>query len=167
LLVGAGIFFCLRRKKKTVAAKSPESQGSVPQPMAQNPGQAPLSPTGPEAYWSGVPPNQQYPQPGQPGQPGYDPHASIYSQQGYNQQHPQQPFGGYYSPQNPGFPQGQYPPQASPVSYHAPSTASPPPLTTPSPGVGTAPTPPSNVNELQAVNPVGHESNRAELGGPN
>ncbi|KAI9171302.1 hypothetical protein HJFPF1_00784 [Paramyrothecium foliicola] len=166
-IIAATIFFCLRRKKKNAAAQS-AAQTSPPQPMiqtAQSPPPSTFPPSSPGAYSSGVPASfQSYPQ---PGQAGYDPHASIYSQQGYNQQYPpQQQFQGHYAPQHPGFPQGQSPQHFVPAGYQPPSTVSPPPLTTPSPGVKDGPEVQTNVNELQAVNPVGHESNRAELGGP-
>jgi hypothetical protein len=166
VLIGAAIFFCLRRKKKNAGPKSSGGQAAaVPSSMPQSAVHSPMSQNAPEPYWSGVPSgvpssHQSY---AQPGKPLYDPHVSMYSQSGYTQPHQ-----GQYLP--PGFQQqqqqqGQYPQPTSPVSYH---TGSPPPLTTPSPGggagVGYGPPGQHGVNELQAVNPVGHENNRAELG---
>jgi hypothetical protein len=169
-IIGAIIFFCLRRKKKQ---EQMAGNASPAQPMAQNP-PAPqpntFQPSSPGAYSSGVPAGfQGYPPHAQPGQQGYDPHASMYSQQGYSpqSQYPPQQFQGFYNPNQPGFQQN------FPAGYIPPPSASPPPLTTPSPIASQASPSPAikdggpvqtSVNELQAVNPVGHESNRAELG---
>jgi hypothetical protein len=169
-IIGAIIFFCLRHKKKQ---NKMSVDTSPAQPMIQNP-QAPqpntFQPSSPGAYSSGVPAGYQgYSSQTQPGQQGYDAHASIYSQQGYSpqSQYPPQQFQGFYNQNQPGFQQN------FPAGYMPPSSASPPPLTTPSPIASQASPSPaikdgvqvqSSVNELQAVNPVGHESNRAELG---
>ncbi|KAF4453846.1 hypothetical protein F53441_3532 [Fusarium austroafricanum] len=167
-LVGLAGFFLFRRRNRNAPAAAAAGDGTQqPPPMAQHPQSpgasfVPSSPSG-AAYPSGVPPN--YPQGGY--QQPYDPAlAAPYGQpQGY--QHP-----GYsgYSPQpqgyaQPGFgQQGQYPAQYGAGGYGAPST-SPPPQMTPSPGPkdGTSGSPQQHVQELPAVQPVGHEGNRAEL----
>ncbi|KAM5380171.1 hypothetical protein ACJZ2D_003622 [Fusarium nematophilum] len=149
-----------------------------------DPGQsfAPSSPSN-AAYPSGVPSNYQ---PGGYQQP-YDPNmAAAYGQQqsyspqpqpGFGAYSPQQSFQGQYSQQQGYGQQGQYPAQFGAAGYAAPSTASPPPHLTPSPGpkeggdaslAGQSQTPAQqqqhHASELPAVNPLGNENNRAELG---
>ncbi|KAH7328894.1 hypothetical protein B0I35DRAFT_29964 [Stachybotrys elegans] len=164
-LVGAALFFLLRRRRDKAAAAKPAAA-----PMAQNPPMSPppqsLHPSSPggASYLSGVPSTFQ----------GYDQqHMSMYGHPGYNQQgmqgYPPQQFQGQYPPQ--GFPQQQQQQQQggfpySPTGYQPVPSVSPPPQSTPSPAFKDAPQPQpaQNVNELQAINPVGNESNRAELG---
>ncbi|KAF5008019.1 hypothetical protein FDECE_5681 [Fusarium decemcellulare] len=195
-IVGLAAFLLLRRRNnnKKPAPVAAGANGQMPPQMAQNPqnpqspGQSfvPSSPSN-AAYPSGVPSNYQ------PGyQQAYDPNmaAAAYSQQTYSPQ----PGSGYgpYSPQQQGSFQGQYPPQQGfgqqnqypaqygAAGYQAPSSVSPPPQVTPSPGPhdgtealvgghGHTPvqhqhSPGHQAQELPAVNPIGNENNRAELG---
>ncbi|KAM5355725.1 hypothetical protein ACJ41O_002371 [Fusarium nematophilum] len=192
-LVGLAGFLLFRRRNKqttppaTAAAAAGGDHSQMPPAMAQNPqspGQsfAPSSPSN-AAYPSGVPSNYQ---PGGYQQP-YDPNmAAAYGQQqsyspqpqpGFGAYSPQQSFQGQYSQQQGYGQQGQYPAQFGAAGYAAPSTASPPPHLTPSPGpkeggdaslAGQSQTPAQqqqhHASELPAVNPLGNENNRAELG---
>ncbi len=147
-LVGTAVFLLLRRKKDD--GKDSTTNTSPPAPMSQQP-------------YSPVPQNQH---PGSPGnqpsysqQQPYDPHMSTYSQQPYPSQE------GYQQPYNTQYPQQQWSAYGHNPSFSA-TDPSPGPYTTPSPG----PPPPGvpggeqrHVSELHAVNPVGMESNRAEL----
>ncbi|KAL7790964.1 hypothetical protein V8C37DRAFT_382990 [Trichoderma ceciliae] len=150
-LVGLAAFLFIRRRNPRNA---PPNATLGPPAQGQNP-------PGGAVYPSGVPVGYQagyVPVPMQSPQQGYDPHMSQYGQQGvaYQQQYPgQQPF------------QGQYPPQQQ-YNYPVQTASTSPVYATPSPGVfkeGETPpqqqTPPS---ELPTVNPVGAETNRAELG---
>lgn len=174
-LVGAAAFLLIRRRKKDGDAspgpQDPSQQMSQqnpnsPPPMTQTPSSAgPVYPSGvPSSGYGAYSPQQ-----------GYDPHMSTYSQQGFPpHQQGYQPFP----------PQGQFPgqqpmhPQQQAYGYQPSSTTgSPPPHTSPSPshspGVGGVGYPPHQnqpqqpqqpASELQTINPVGMESNRAELG---
>lgn len=129
-------------------------------------GPAPQNPPPGAVYPSGVPVGYQAgyaPVPMQPPQQGYNPQMNQYGQQDvvYNQQYPGQQ----------GFQmQQQYPPQQQQQYNYPVLTGSTSPVyTTPSPGAlkegETSPqqqSPPPT--ELAAVNPVGAETNRAELG---
>ncbi|KAF5023332.1 hypothetical protein F66182_4640 [Fusarium sp. NRRL 66182] len=182
-LVGLAGFLLFRRRRRTTPAATPiDGDGSQgPPAMAQaahSPGNSyvPTSPSN-ATYPSGVPSNFQggY-------QQAYDPNlAAPYGQpQGY-----QQPGYGGYSPQPQNFPnqysqqgfgqQSQYPSPYGAGGYGVPSTASPPPQTqyTPSPGPKDGTEVPHDgqqhpqqqeASELPAVNPLGREGNRAELG---
>lgn len=84
---------------------------------------------------------------------------STYSQQGYAAQQD------YQQPYNTQYPQQQWSSYGHSPSFSA-TDPSPGPYATPSPGVqsmGVAGGEQRHVSELQAVNPVGMESNRAEL----
>lgn len=156
-LVGLAAFLLLRHRRKSKASPS----GSPPvQTVTAHPPPKTQSPSTPGTMYPSGPPS------GFQGYPQYDPSMS----QGY----PQQQYG--------------YAPQAQPQQYGAlqpgqqnvyggvayqPGSApagSPPPHTTPSPGVvssqgHTSPGgPQSPVSELQSINPVGMETNRAEMG---
>lgn len=166
-LVGAAAFLLIRRRRRSGDA-TPEPQDPSQQMSQQNPNSPPpMVPTpssGPgPVYPSGVPSSGYGPY---SPQQGYDPHMSTYSQQGFPpQQQSYQPFP----------PQGQAPGQ-QPLHPHqaygyqpSSTTGSPPPHTSPSPshspGVAGAGYPPQQpASELQSINPVGMESNRAELG---
>lgn len=168
-LIGAGVFLWLRRKKKSKDASTGSSPSQAPsQPNPQFPSSPPMTqtPASGAAYPSGVPSPSTYNAAYSP-QQQYDPHMSTYSQGSYPP--PQQ---GY----QPFPPQGQYPQQYPPqqglhpqYGYQPSSTGSPPPHTTPSPPVGGAPVggfspqPQPPASELQSINPVGSQSNRAEL----
>ncbi|KAM0420496.1 hypothetical protein ACHAPT_011664 [Fusarium lateritium] len=192
-LVGlAGFLLFRRRNKKTTPGTTPPSNGTPPvaPAMAQTPGQNPQNPQSPgpsfvpsspsnAAYPSGVPSNFQ------PGyQQAYDPNAAAaYGQQPYSPSPPNN-FGGYAQPQNfqgqyqqQGYgQQGQYPAQYGAGGYAAAQSTSPPPGVTPSPGPKEgepaygghqqqSPAPQQHeAQELPAVNPIGNENNRAELG---
>ncbi|RSM14000.1 hypothetical protein CEP52_001584 [Fusarium oligoseptatum] len=191
-LVGlAGFLLFRRRNKKTTPGTTPPSNGTPPvapamaqtqnpqNPQSPGPSFVPSSPSN-AAYPSGVPSNFQpgYQQP-------YDPNAAAaYGQQAYSP--PPQNYGGYAQPQ--GFQnqypqqqgygqQGQYPAQYGVGGYQPSQSTSPPPGgITPSPGpkegeagfVGHqthTPAPQQHqAQELPAVNPIGNENNRAELG---
>lgn len=174
-LVGVVGFLLYRRKKKQNSAAAtplavPSNTQSPPPNMAQvnpaSPSQsfAPTSPGAP-AYPSGVPSNYQY-------QPqGYDPNMGGYQQGNFP---PQQGYNTYSPP--PQLQQGQYaPPQQGQYNYaggYQPSSASPPPGVSPSPAKEGETSPPPLVShqsgpipqELDAINPLGNVSNRAELG---
>ncbi|CAM1506688.1 Fc.00g063290.m01.CDS01 [Cosmosporella sp. VM-42] len=174
-LVGLAAFLLFRRNKNKKPQEPPvaslNNQQSPPPNMSQvnptspQPSFAPTSPT--SAYPSGVPSNYQH-------QP-YDPNMAAYNQ-GYQQQgyggyspQPQQFQGQQYPPQQGFQQQGQYPPQGYGAVGYQP-TGSPPPQLSPSPGPKEGSTPPVGghqehpAQELPAVNPVGNETNRAELG---
>lgn len=161
-IIGAAIFFWLRRKKKGKTASPESSPSQAPsQTNPHYPSSPPMTqtPASGAAYPSGVPSSAGGYNGAYSPQHAYDPHMSTYSQPGYPQGY--QPFP----------PQGQYPAQYPPqqgvhpqYGYGPSSTGSPPPLTTPSPPAGGyAPQPQQPATELQAVNPVGSQNNRAEL----
>ncbi|KAF4978097.1 hypothetical protein FZEAL_5487 [Fusarium zealandicum] len=199
-LVGLAAFLLFRRRNKKTTpgdtANPPPAMAQTHQnpQNPQSPGQSfvPSSPSN-AAYPSGVPSNAAYPS-GVPSnygyqqQQAYDPNmAAAYGQQPYSPQpgfgtySPQQSFQGQYPPQQ-GFgqqaygqqgygQQGQYPAQQPGGGYYDPSSTSPPPHLTPSPGPKEGE--PSSTGghqgqheaqELSAVNPVGNANNRAELG---
>lgn len=189
-LVGlAGFLLFRRRNKKASPGTTPPSNGTPPvapamaqtqNPQSPGPSFVPSSPSN-AAYPSGVPSNFQ------PGyQQAYDPNAAAaaYGQQAYSP--PPQNYGGYAQPQ--GFQnqypqqqgygqQGQYPAQFGAGGYQPAQSTSPPPGgITPSPGPKEgesafpghqthSPAPQQHeAQELPAVNPIGNENNRAELG---
>ncbi|KAH6898524.1 hypothetical protein B0T10DRAFT_578321 [Thelonectria olida] len=209
-LIGLAVFFILRKKKKTDATPPPpqqqlevsQVQGAPPDqgqpPVSQIPPSpqsfAPTSPSG-TGYPSGVPPsfvptspsNTGYPSGVPPSFQGYDPHMSTYGQSPYSAQSgyetyspPPQQFHNQYSQQ--GFDQQNQYNQYGTLGFQPPSTASPPPNLTPSPGPKESEAiggqhqqqsvpPPTHqhhqsheAQELPAINPLGNESNRAELG---
>ncbi|KAL2685587.1 hypothetical protein Neosp_006687 [[Neocosmospora] mangrovei] len=191
-LVGlAGFLLFRRRNKKASPGTTPPSDGTPPvapamaqtqnpqNPQSPGPSFVPSSPSN-AAYPSGVPSNFQpgYQQPYDPnaaaayGQQAYSPPPQNYGgyaqpQQGYQNQYPQQGYGQ----------QGQYPAQYGAGGYQPAQSTSPPPGgITPSPGPKEgepgfmghnthSPAPQQHeAQELPAVNPVGNENNRAELG---
>ncbi|KAK0392818.1 hypothetical protein NLU13_2313 [Sarocladium strictum] len=180
-LIGLGAFFFLRRRK----GKDSASPASTSAHMSQY-GPVPTGPSGPTSpgsivvYPSGVSSNfQGYPPPGQ-----YDPSMQYHNNNvGHGGPQPQ-PYGAYGSP-SPGYGQSGSPDFAQQqqqqqggyggqYSYQPSSMGSPPPLTgtSPSPGVGVTSENPLHdgannrhaPSELAAVNPIGSENNRAELG---
>lgn len=144
-LLGLAAFFWIRRRYSPRNAPPNATLGGAPPPQGGNP------PAG-ATYPSGVPAGYQggyAPVPMQSPPQGYDPHMNQYGQQGvYPQQY-----------------QGQYPQQ----QYNYPvQTSTSPVYTTPSPGAfkegDMSPQQQAPPTELAAVNPVGAENNRAELG---
>ncbi|EHK16850.1 uncharacterized protein TRIVIDRAFT_80249 [Trichoderma virens Gv29-8] len=141
-LVGLAIFLFMRRYHPRNA---PPNATLGPAPQGQNPPAGPVYPSGVPAGYAGG----YAPVPMQSPPQGYDPHMSQYGQQGvYPQQY-----------------QGQYPQQ----QYNYPvQTSTSPVYTTPSPGAfkegDMSPQQQAPPTELAAVNPVGAENNRAELG---
>ncbi|KAM4055033.1 hypothetical protein HRG_005843 [Hirsutella rhossiliensis] len=154
------VAFLLLRRRRSHASGSDTQQASPQTAMAQSHPQNP----------------PQYPHTYSPPAQNYDPHMSVYSQQayppqGWNNQYPQQ-LQGQYPPQQP----GGYQPYGAASGFAAPSTASPPPPSVPSPntikegeegphGVTPPPAAPHHhqPSELAAVAPLGYENNRAEL----
>lgn len=149
-LVGLAAFLLVRRHHPRNAPPN-ATLGGAPNPQPGNP------PAG-TTYPSGVPPagypGGYAPVPMQSPPQGYDPHMSQYGQQ--QGAYPQQ------------YQQGQQYPQQQYGNYPV-QTSTSPVYTTPSPGAfkegdmspqQQAPPP----TELAAVNPVGAENNRAELG---
>ncbi|KAL7936107.1 hypothetical protein V8C35DRAFT_249773 [Trichoderma chlorosporum] len=143
-LVGLVAFLFIRRRNPRNAP--PNATLGAP-PQGQNPPAGPVYPSGvPAGYTGGYAPVPMQSPPLQ----GYNPHMSQYSQQGvYPQQY-----------------QGQYPQQQ--YSYPVQAASTSPVYTTPSPGAfkegDISPQQQAPPTELAAVNPVGAESNRAELG---
>lgn len=154
-LVGLGVFLLLRRKRSDKNSRNTQSTPPVA-PMEQN-SQGPFPPPNhPQGYHSQV---------------AYDPHMSTFN----HQQPGQHQYGQYpQQQQQPGY-------QYNNTAGFAVSTASPSSHVAPSPHAGCdaiatnkAHTSPSSdaaqarlqqPSELGSVHPVGHQANRAELGG--
>ncbi|KAK5990528.1 hypothetical protein PT974_08797 [Cladobotryum mycophilum] len=158
-LIGVAAFFFLRKKPQP----DPKPADNSPPPPSMAHPTSPTSPSG-TGYTSGAPSNYQY-APISP-QQNYDPNmAAAYNNGGmyqgqYNnhqQFNNQVPYQGHYAPQAYGYP--------------TPTASTSPPPVSPSPGIiKEGGTPPAHehqhhqpAQELPAVNPIGAETNRAEL----
>ncbi|KAK7226353.1 hypothetical protein V2G26_014356 [Clonostachys chloroleuca] len=185
-LVGVAAFLLIRRRKKN--GEGSEVKSSPPAPSTAHPSTTmspppptitPSSPGNTTIYPSGVPTNFT----GYSPSPGYE-QMSPQSTAAYPMYPNQQPyappqFAPGQQPQQPYYPQGPYgyQPQNNPSpdvpSPSAPSPGVPPSHGGPSPGavgigaVGAPPVPPpqhqQHATELPTINPIGNESNRAEL----
>lgn len=159
---------------------APTSPSGTAYPSGVPPSFVPTSPSN-AGYPSGVPPGfQGYPQQGAP----YDPRMSAYGQSPYSPQSPQSGYGTYSPPPPFEAQQDQYN-QYGAVGFQPPSAEPSHQNLTPSPGPKeseaagsqsqqqqhSSALPPQHqyhqageIQELPAINPLGMESNRAELG---